>query len=227
LSQTDEDFEVIVVDAGSTDGSLERLRRYSSESRITLIVKRCSRGMGRQIAFENASGEYIIANMDLDETYRPRLKELLAFYHERCDGLFLLSLLEASEELREFQNVTVLPRAGASQIGGWHDLQYGEDWELLARAAKAGKYVWTVFPLLDKPNHHLERSTTLNKVRFRFMRHREMLRSGREVFRQGERGTINQKLFRLLASGLIPFYKTYRDPFNRTFDSYDETYRLR
>src|SRR3989442_5116656 len=100
LGQIDGSFEVVVVDAESNDGSLEKLRRYSDEGRIKLIVNKCSRGRGRQIALENSSGEYVISNMDLDEIYRASLKDLLRFYHEKCEDLVVLSVYDAARYLR-------------------------------------------------------------------------------------------------------------------------------
>jgi glycosyltransferase involved in cell wall biosynthesis len=226
LAQIDENFEVVVVDAESTDGSLERLRRYQEEGRIKLIVRKCSRGIGRQVAFEGSSGEYIIANMDLDEIYRIGLRNLLKFYHSKCEGLAVLSVYDAARNLRGFQNVTVVRAETAREIGGWHDLQYGEDWEFWARAAKVKRYGWVVFPLVDKLNYHEERSTNLNKMRLRFMRYREAARCGRPVLREEEYKSISQRFFALLASVQAPFYETYRDPFNKVFDCYDESYRI-
>jgi glycosyltransferase involved in cell wall biosynthesis len=225
LGQIDGSFEVVVVDAESNDGSLEKLRRYSDEGRIKLIVNKCSRGRGRQIALENSSGEYVISNMDLDEIYRASLKDLLRFYHAKCEDLVVLSVYDAARYLRAFQNVTIAPASTAREIGGWHDLQYGEDWEFWARAAKVGRFAWTVFPLVDSLNYHEERSTNLNRLRLRIVQYREALRCGRQLFPEDERRSLNQKLFLLLASGLVPFYENYRDPFNKVFNCYDATYR--
>lgn len=226
LAQTDEDFEVIVVDAKSTDGSLKKLRRYSEEGKIKLIVNKCSRGKGRQLAFEASSGQYIIANMDLDEIYRPRLRELLRLYHAKCEGSVLLAVYDATKELRGIQNVTIAPSTVAKEIGGWHDLQYSEDWEFWARAAKANKYAWAVLPLVESINLHEERSSIVNKVRFRIIRYREAMRCGRPVFNVNEVRTPKQRIFLLLVASILPFYESYQDPYNRVFDSYGKSYRI-
>jgi glycosyltransferase involved in cell wall biosynthesis len=226
LVQIDGSFEVVVVDAESTDGSLEKLRRYSDEGKIKLIVRKCSRGRGRQLAFEGSSGKYIIANVDLDEIYRASLNDMLKFYHTNCEGMVVLNVFDSARNLRGFQNVTVAPADAVREIGGWHDLQYGEDWEFWARAAKAGRYGWTVFPLVDSLNYHTERKTNLNKLRLRFTIYREAARCGRPILREEVNTNTSQRLFVVLASVIAPFYESYRDPFYKVFKCYDEAYRI-
>jgi glycosyltransferase involved in cell wall biosynthesis len=118
LVQIDGSFEVVVVDAESTDGSLEKLRRYSDEGKIKLIVRKCSRGRGRQLAFEGSSGKYIIANVDLDEVYRANLNDMLKFYHANCEGMVVLNVLDSARNLRGFQNVTVAPADAVPRVRG-------------------------------------------------------------------------------------------------------------
>jgi glycosyltransferase involved in cell wall biosynthesis len=226
LAQNVQDSEVVVVDSRSTDGSLEILKRYSDEGKIRLIVKGCSRGKGREIAFENCRGDYVISNMDTDEVYAPRLNELLSFYHSNCEGSALLCVYDATKKNRGFQNITIAPAELARKLGGWHDLQYGEDWEFWARAAKAGAYAWYAFPLIETFNEHEERLTTSNKIRFRYIRYREAIRCGRRIFSESENRTIKQNLGLIFSSFMALFYVNFRDPFNRDFDCYAESYRL-
>lgn len=61
-----EEYEVIVVDSKSTDGTYERLKKY--EPCIRLISEKCTRGRGRDIAIRNAKGRYIVA-IDFDVAY--------------------------------------------------------------------------------------------------------------------------------------------------------------
>lgn len=226
LNQVDSNFEIIVVDSLSSDGSLDILKRLSLEGRIKLIVKKCSRGKGRQIAFENSTGKYVISNLDLDEIYQPRVKQLLEIYHNQCEGSVLLSVYDDTKNHRGFQNVTITPSKFANELGGWHDLQYGEDWEFWARAAKVHAYHWHVFPLIQSFNLHEERLGNLNKFRLRVIRYREAKRCGRPIFRGDEKRTTKQRLFEFFVSFTLPFYQNYRDSFNGTFDCYDETYRI-
>ena len=70
-------MEFIVCDSRSIDGIPEILNEYHSFFReFKIISKKCSRGVGRQMAFENSSGKYIIQiDLDLD------LYEALARLH--------------------------------------------------------------------------------------------------------------------------------------------------
>ena len=69
LSQDHPAIEVIVVDDGSTDGTLERLQGYGE--RITLLTQQGGRqARARNLALGVACGEFI-AFLDSDDRYRP------------------------------------------------------------------------------------------------------------------------------------------------------------
>ncbi|MCR4792608.1 MAG: glycosyltransferase [Lachnospiraceae bacterium] len=69
LSQTLDDIEVICVDDGSTDGSLEILSEYVRGGHIRLLVQENSgAGMARNNGIENAEGEFL-SFIDADDTY--------------------------------------------------------------------------------------------------------------------------------------------------------------
>ena len=223
LSQTSDKFEVIVVDAKSNDGTLQVLQKYAKSGCIKLIVKKCSRGKGRQIAFENSKGDYIIANMDLDDVFMPKLKDLLDFYRKHYGGKILLAITGISKKLRGLQNITICDRNILKKLGGWRDLQYAEDWDLWSRGAKMGCYTWTVFVVAKISNPHFERQRTKNKLPFRFYKYREFVRLGREVFGK-KKVKLNQRLVLAIAK-IAAFFKTScRDDFNRTFNTYDSKY---
>ena len=223
LSQVDGSFEVVVVDSMSTDGSLRKLERYASEGKIILIRKKCVRGVGRQAAFERSTGAYVIANLDMDDRFLPVLRQVVDEYHSRSEGRVLAVV---SDPLDWSQNITIGSRDAISSVGGWRDLQYGEDWDLWSRAAESGKYAWTVFPMTERISAHAERRSLLGKLRYRYGRYRDELRLGRAIFDEGENVTILQRLALLLASVSLPFQRTYRSDFNKTFRSSDPSYRI-
>ena len=227
FSQIDESFEVIVVDNLSADGSASVLREYADSGRIKLITKRCNRGEGRQIAFENSSGDYILANLDMDDVFKPVLDRLLKLFHAECEESLLLAISDEKPSLRGFQNVTIASRRVIQLIGGWRNIQYAEDWDLWSRAAKAGRYRYTVFSFAENPLPDEERANLLQTIKSRYVRYRDLLRLGRNLFFHGEDRTLFQVLISSIAKITSPFYESYRDPFNRTFEPYDPQYLLR
>lgn len=224
LNQIDDRFEVIVVDSESTDGTLDVLREYAKKGRIKLIVQKCSKGKGRQIAFENSSGKYIISNLDMDDVFAPRLNELIEFYHKKCEGKLLLTVSDLRD--KGVQNVTIAPRFLILQIGGWRDLMYSEDWDLWSRAAKTGSYCFTAFNLLERHGIHPERQKPLKKLERRIRKYADEYRLGRKVIAEGEPISIGKKLTLLLARFMSLFMASYKDDFNARFEPYDGSYYI-
>ncbi|TLX66576.1 MAG: glycosyltransferase family 2 protein [Thaumarchaeota archaeon] len=122
LNQIDERFEVIVVDNASTDGSQDYLYKMEYLNKIRLFTESCSRGQGRQIALDKSWGDYIIAYFDMDDVYKPRLKEFVDLYHKSYEGKILGA------------KVLMAPRTFAIRIG-WHDLKEREDVDFWLRAS--------------------------------------------------------------------------------------------
>lgn len=221
ISQINDDYELIVVDNESNDGTYEILQELSKKYQMKIIREKCTRGKGRQIAFENSSGQYLLANLDMDEIYGKHLSELVDFYHSKCEGRVLLVTPSTEVGVRGLQNVTIAPSAVATSLGGWHDLQWGEDWEFWCRAAKIGKYSWTVFKLGEAFNPHYERKKSTRKLSHRFVKYRELIRVGRDVFSSEEKVTVLQRITYLSAKFVSFFYASYRDSFSATFSPYD------
>ncbi|MEM3504546.1 MAG: glycosyltransferase family 2 protein [Nitrososphaeria archaeon] len=159
LDQIDERFEVIVVDNYSTDGSREILENYARQGKIKLILEKCTRGRGRQIAFENSHGDYIISGLDMDDVFYPVLKEILKIYHSKYEGC--LGLIKGQ----------ISPRWVAEAIG-WKDLQSREDMDYIRRASRLVPVV-ELYPM-DKfvkigKNHW--RKNLINRARERFVKY--------------------------------------------------------
>jgi glycosyltransferase involved in cell wall biosynthesis len=217
ISQIGDSYEIVVVDNLSNDGSQDILRDFASQGRIRLISKKCTRGVGRQIAFENSTGTYVIANLDMDDTFRQQLSEFVGFYHRNCEGDLLLA---TADKERWSQNITMGPRALISELGGWRDLQWGEDWDLWRRASRIGRYKWTSFSLAEGVNPHEERRRPVIKIRQRYARYRDMLRLGRRIFAPGESISVSQRVVAWIARAAGIFYKSYDDGLG-PFDPYD------
>lgn len=72
LSQTFPDFELVLIDDGSTDGSLEIMKRYAARDSRIVIVSRENRGLVASLneGIDLARGQWI-ARMDADDISHP------------------------------------------------------------------------------------------------------------------------------------------------------------
>jgi glycosyltransferase involved in cell wall biosynthesis len=201
LSQTNDDFEIVIVDNMSNDGSEKILKRYQREGRIRLIQQKCSRGIGRQTALLNASGQFVVSGLDMDDTFRPNLMPLLRFYHDRVEGRLLSGFGEAT---------MIAPKEVLAELEGWRDLQFRENWELCRRAAGADRYRWTIFPLVATVNPHNERASMRSMTKYRYIRYRENLRVGHAQFAEDEKVGILQKTTWIAAKFSVMFLPKYR-----------------
>lgn len=225
LNQIDQNFEVVVVDNMSNDGSQDVLKKYANDRKITLVQKKCLRGVGRQIAFETSSGDYIISNLDMDDMFYPALSKLLSLYHERCEGNLLLACTTPDAE-GWGSNVTIGPRDLISKLGGWRDLQYYEDWDLWSRAAQTGKYMWTNFSLVKSVNNHRERRDSIGRLRYRYARYFAMTRLGKRIFSEDEKISPAQRAVLLLSRIGATLRPLSVESFNRDFNNFDQKYEL-
>jgi glycosyltransferase involved in cell wall biosynthesis len=132
LLQVDSRFEIIVVDNQSHDGSLDILRYYQKIGKIKLIIRPCSRGLGRQIGVQHSRGKYIITQTDMDDVFEPRLNELLKIYHSNFEGYLLL--------VQGQPGLIVAPKELIDRVGGYRDLNWLEDKDLYSRVAAIGRF---------------------------------------------------------------------------------------
>lgn len=229
LNQIDDDFEVVVVDSKSTDGSYEILKKFESMGKIKLVQVKCSRGKGREIAFENSRGKYVITNLDMDDVFKLRLRELLARYHVVAEGKLLRAFSEMEGGFWGGEHVDIAPRSLIEELGGWRDLQTFEDSELFSRAARHGKFCGGKFALLDATNPHAERTRTwVGRMKWRYVWYRESLRTGfHHLWKPWRQLTWKRKLIKASMKVLIlPFYDSYIDPFNYDFTEDDPIYSV-
>lgn len=121
-------FEYIVVDSNSTDNSMEIFKEYNKKyGNIKIIERKCSRGRGRQIAFENASNEIIVV-VDTDTIYKPYFRKFVdkAMIYPFCiQGIY----------------AGVYKKNILKKVGGWQDLQFGEDATLWYSLIDLGKCI--------------------------------------------------------------------------------------
>jgi glycosyltransferase involved in cell wall biosynthesis len=223
MCQIDEDFEVVVVDSKSNDGSAEVLKRYEREGKIKLIEQRCSRGKGRQIAFEESKGEVVISNLDTDEVYAPGLRSLLEIYDKLPDNSVLLAISKVTKGERGRQNITIGTKRFLQEIGGWRDINYLEDWDLWRRAAERNRFSVVVFPLVTGDDPSVGKSSSkIPRLRFRYTRYVSMIQLGRPVFGKNEEVSWAQRGIYLVAKLATLFKPKFA---KRTdFDEFDSKF---
>ena len=103
INQTFEDIEIICVNDGSTDGSLDILKQYESEDSRIKVISQENKGVGaaRNVGIKKASGEYIyfIDSDDyLDET---GLEEMYGMSKEMDLDLLIFKLIAFDDESGE------------------------------------------------------------------------------------------------------------------------------
>src|SRR5438477_3130042 len=99
LAQTFADFEIIVVNNGSTDSSLEVLQRYEDRIRLFDQDNRGQAG-ARNRGIEESQGE-LIAFLDADDVWEPnKLEKQIPLFDDPSVGLVYCGHLVVDQELR-------------------------------------------------------------------------------------------------------------------------------
>jgi len=183
LAQTYKDYELIVVDDGSTDDTAELMQKYLEDERVRYIQLEKNAGVSnaRNVGAQNAMGEWI-AFQDCDDHWRPqKLEKQMAFIKANPNCGLLYSAYEFHmpdnpEAIKVPQGVCsgelvnallIHNRIGAPTVlvqkklfidlGGF-DLSYPalEDWDFAIKAAIATEIGYVDEPLVDA--HYTEGS---------------------------------------------------------------------
>jgi glycosyltransferase involved in cell wall biosynthesis len=142
-------FEVVVVDSLSTDGTLDYLRKLETNGHIHLIVQKCTRGEGRQLAAANALGQVLVQQVDADQLYLPFFQRAAERYEAEVQKDPDVLLMFVPEERH---NVLDRLPAGISFVNKqsfisrtrWRPLNYGEDREVFDLFVQEGHYLEAV-----------------------------------------------------------------------------------
>ena len=131
-SQLEEDmFEYIMVDNFSSDERPKILKEFEGEhENFKLLFKKCTMGMGRQIAFEHSKHDFIMV-IDTDTVYFPIFKDFVEIYFQKYSDIALQALY-----------CGIFPRDIWERIGGRGDFNIYEDLEMWIKIWKLGKIKW-------------------------------------------------------------------------------------
>ena len=168
LKQSFRDYEIIVVDDGSTDGTKEKMGKILSEKVRYLRQDNAGPGAARDFGISNAKGEYI-AILDSDDYWidNNKLQKQVGFLNDNPDyvlaggNMTVVSdldekiaenrkILLKDGEIREmilienpFAHSTIVYRKSAfTKVGGYGKNEHGfsEDWNLWLKFGKIGKF---------------------------------------------------------------------------------------
>jgi hypothetical protein len=102
------------------------LKNFAKEHKnVKLLQAKCSRGKGRDIALKNTTGDYVFY-IDFDYTF------------EKEFGIIIEKLKKLCVKGTLWQYGFSTRDTSIEKIGGWRNLNYGEDWEFAARAISKG-----------------------------------------------------------------------------------------
>jgi tetratricopeptide (TPR) repeat protein len=172
LAQTYQDFEIVVVDDGSTDNTAEVAQRYS-DPRVRYVYQE-NRGLSaaRNTGIRHSAGEFL-SFLDSDDLFLPEKLELLtAVLDDRSDVGFVAGQAQPIDEQGKPTGklfATPLPENGRELLNGnplhvgsvllrreWQErvgffdesLRSYEDWDMWLRLARAGcRMSWVARPV--------------------------------------------------------------------------------
>lgn len=132
LPNFDDDYELVIVDNYSTDGTFKKLLKFSEKHKnVKLLRVKCTRGKGRDIALKNTSGDYVFY-IDFDDVF------------EKEFGVIIEKLKKLCTRRTIWQYGFSTRDTSIEVIGGWMNLNYGEDWEFFARAISKNVIMKTI-----------------------------------------------------------------------------------
>jgi glycosyltransferase involved in cell wall biosynthesis len=182
INQTYKDFEIIVVDDGSTDNTPEVVKKY--KDRVSYIYKENEGpSSARNYGIKNAKGEYLCF-LDSDDIFLPEKLELQAKYMEdhRDDNIGLIysdyycvsrklkiidyyesigfsSQIEAIKYLFNYNYINtstvMIPKTCIDRIGIFNEkYRYLEDYDLWLRLGCNYKFLYINEPLVKTRSHY-------------------------------------------------------------------------
>ena len=134
INQTMSDIEILCVDAGSTDGTWEILKKYAEKDQRIRLLTSAKRSYGYQmnLGLREAVGEYI-GIVETDDFILPEMYEVLYTCAKEQDAEFVKSdfdiftTLSSGEQLFLRYSLKKYSCAKYNTIFTWEDYAYGEE----------------------------------------------------------------------------------------------------
>ena len=138
-SQLDDDFEVLVVDDGSTDGSVSVLEKLAMEFPLIRYIplsrdRKRKLGETRNISVREAKGEYVILHVDADDVWEPFIKDFVSVFH-RLESCMRRDILLSG------QQINIGKRDFLLEHGPYRNTGRLEDRDLWTRLAAIDSYI--------------------------------------------------------------------------------------
>lgn len=154
LCQTYKNWELVIVDDGSTDGSERLLRRYAQQDRRIDHIRQRNKGLAlaRNTGLRRAQGQYVTF-LDSDDEYTPRhLAQRMSFLrsHRNVDALFGGMKVVGPRPQRFVPDIDrpgkrihvsrchaagtlVATQSALLSLGGFRQIPFSEDYDLIRR----------------------------------------------------------------------------------------------
>ena len=207
LAQSHQDFEFVIRDDDSTDGSRERLRFWAAkDKRIRLFEgDRCLGPVGSSNWVVAHARAPIVARMDADDISNPdRLRRQLEILEETPDAVLVgsvwqgidrqgrvvrepdLSVLRTSRFAAPFAHGSIMFRRSAfDRVAGYRaECEFWEDLDLYPRMAAVGRVLISTEPLYR--HRFSETSTRLNSPRAQVEAAVDLMFRCRQAHERGE-----------------------------------------
>lgn len=158
LSQLDENFEVLLVDDGSSDNSVDIVKVLQKKYKNLRLIelkrdKNRKLGFTRNISIREAQGEYVLLHLDCDDRFGPYIIDFVKVFH-KIEKSFGYNILLSG------QHVNMANRNFLLKHGPYLNIFRGEDRNLWARLAKL--HAWVPLKHID----FIERMKKNPKQRF-------------------------------------------------------------
>jgi glycosyltransferase involved in cell wall biosynthesis len=115
------EHEIVILNGGSTDSTGKLLANY--HDRIKIINMKCTRGMGKKLAIENASGDNVIL-IDFDIEIS-NLKEIIDTYEQNYEEKKIIAIKLKGSTCSP--NIFAGAREIFTHIDAWSDINCFED----------------------------------------------------------------------------------------------------